>query len=292
VKAGATSVCTEHTGDAVVPAGHTDKIKALTDNPEFISGIYNYCDKWCERCSFTARCSVFAMEADADGSPGLRDPENEKFWKQLQGNLSSTVELLREMADEAGVDLDTLVSPEDEARSDQILRDTKAHPLVTTATDYTMAVHKWFQAAKEVFEGKAAELTAKARMELPNTDPEAEVVDLRDATEVVRWYHTLVSAKIRRAVQQGLTDRPACLDGMPKDSDGSAKVALVCIDRSMAAWARIREHLPEQGDNILDILVALERLRRETGRVFPDARSFVRPGFDDGAIEPHAPGAR
>ncbi len=264
-----------------MPARTTDKIKALTENPAFISGIYNYCDKWCERCPFTARCSVFAMEAD-DRSPDSRDPENEKFWKHLQGNLASTIELLREMAEEAGVDLNTLVSPEDDARTTQILRDTKAHPLVTTATDYTMAVHKWFQAAKGLFEGKAAELRAKASMELPNTDPEAEVMDLKDATEVVRWYHTLISAKIRRAVQQGLTDRPSCLDGIPKDSDGSAKIALVCIDRSMAAWVRIREHLPEQEDGILDFLVTLERLRRETERVFPDARSFVRPGFDDG----------
>ena len=154
-----------------------------------------------------------------------------------------------------------------------------------------MAVHKWFQAAKEVFEGKAAELGANARLELPNTDLQAEFVNFQDATEVVRWYHTLVSAKLRRAVQQGLTDRPSCLNGMPKDSDGSAKVALVCMERSMAAWTRMREHLPEQEDNILDFLVVLERLRRETERVFPDARSFVRPGFDDGAIESHARGA-
>jgi hypothetical protein len=34
------------------------------DEPEerFISGIYNYCDRWCERCRFTAHCRVFATE--------------------------------------------------------------------------------------------------------------------------------------------------------------------------------------------------------------------------------------
>ena len=263
-----------------MPARKIDEMKALTDNPEHIPGIYNYCDKWCERCPFTARCSVFAMEA-RDRTPGSRGPENEAFWKQLHGTLGSTLDLLREMAEDAGVDLDTLVSPKDQAWTDQILRDTKGHPLVTTATDYTMAVHKWFEAAKGLFEGKAEELNAKARMDLPHSDPEAEVTDLQDATEVVRWYHTLISAKVRRAVQQNLTDRPACLDGMPKDSDGSAKVALVCIDRSMAAWTRMREHLPEQEDSILDLLVALERLRCQTEQLFPEARSFARPGFDD-----------
>jgi len=33
----------------------------LAKNDQFISGIYNYCDRWCERCSFTSRCMNFAM---------------------------------------------------------------------------------------------------------------------------------------------------------------------------------------------------------------------------------------
>ena len=31
----------------------------LTDNPNLISGIHNYCDRWCERCPLTARCLVY-----------------------------------------------------------------------------------------------------------------------------------------------------------------------------------------------------------------------------------------
>ena len=27
----------------------------------FIPGVYNFCDRWCERCPLTARCRVFAM---------------------------------------------------------------------------------------------------------------------------------------------------------------------------------------------------------------------------------------
>ena len=36
-------------------------IKKLTENPNFIPGIYNYCDRWCQRCPFTFRCMNFAM---------------------------------------------------------------------------------------------------------------------------------------------------------------------------------------------------------------------------------------
>ena len=71
-------------------------------------------------------------------------------------------------------------------------------------------------------------------------------------------------------------------DGYPSDADGSAKVALIALDRSIAAWARLRGHLAAEGDAILDLLVQLERLRRATERVFPQARAFQRPGFDSG----------
>ena len=29
----------------------------LAGEPRFISGIYNYCDSWCERCNFTSNRS-------------------------------------------------------------------------------------------------------------------------------------------------------------------------------------------------------------------------------------------
>jgi hypothetical protein len=62
---------------------------------------------------------------------------------------------------------------------------------------------------------------------------------------------------------------------------GSAKVALLGIDRSIAAWAILRQGFPDQSDQLLEILVKLDRLRR-TGEIkFPEARSFLRPGLDE-----------
>jgi len=78
---------------------------------------------------------------------------------------------------------------------------------------------------------------------------------------------------------------------MPKDSDGSAKVALIGTDRSIAAWAGLQQHFPEKADEILDFLLLLERIRKRTEKELPNARAFVRPGFD---TEPSAdtPGRR
>ena len=78
----------------------------LAGNPNFISGIYNYCDRWCERCPFTSRCLVFAQEQeDADDSPESRDINNEAFWQKLASIFQETQELIAQWAKEAGIDL-------------------------------------------------------------------------------------------------------------------------------------------------------------------------------------------
>lgn len=41
-----------------------DDVKRLARRPGLIAGIYNYCDRWCERCPFTARCMNCAMQEE------------------------------------------------------------------------------------------------------------------------------------------------------------------------------------------------------------------------------------
>lgn len=33
---------------------------------ENISGIFNYCDRWCEKCSYINRCLLFKQEAERE----------------------------------------------------------------------------------------------------------------------------------------------------------------------------------------------------------------------------------
>lgn len=258
-----------------------DEIKNTVNDPGMISGIYNYCDRWCERCSLTANCAVFAIEQAHAGEPGARDLENQAFWEQLQGTFAATMELMHELAEEAGVDLDALSSASDDPEEARVEEHTADSQLVSAATEYLMMVHGWLESTDKLFQGKVDELGVKARFGLLGPFPEAEVVDLEDIIQVVRWYHTLIPVKIKRAVQQELRRRPACLVDLPTDSDGSAKVALIAMDRSIAAWSRLRAHFPNAEDDILNFLIHLERLHRETERQFPHARAFSRPGFDE-----------
>src|SRR2546423_12378923 len=65
-------------------------LNQLARDPRFIPGIYNYCDRWCERCPFSNRCLNFAMEKEKDdGDPEARDLTNKKFWKKLETRFAT-----------------------------------------------------------------------------------------------------------------------------------------------------------------------------------------------------------
>src|SRR5260370_7896252 len=90
-----------------------DEPPELAGERDFISGIYNYCDRWCEKCPFTSRCRVYATEA-ADGDlddPEVHDINNEKFWRKLESIFREAHEKIAAWAEEAGVDLESTEPP-------------------------------------------------------------------------------------------------------------------------------------------------------------------------------------
>lgn len=60
-----------------------DQLKKLAAEKRFIPGIYNYCDRWCERCPQTSYCLNFAIVQEEFSDPEEQDIRNEAFWKKL-----------------------------------------------------------------------------------------------------------------------------------------------------------------------------------------------------------------
>jgi hypothetical protein len=272
-----------------------NQLRELARNPDHISGIYNYCDRWCERCPFTARCLVFATEkADDDAAdPEVHDINSAKFWSRLESIFKEAHEMILEWAEEAGLDPEAF---EDEATlsdREQQRQDAKQHELSLSARRYAEMVQRWFTEEFAVEEHVHDDTTGKSK----NTEDD---IDISDAIEVIRWYQFFVAAKVFRALM-GLGDRLADddldaddifadteldddegeLDVIGDDSDGSAKIALIALDRSSSAWRVMQNSLPEKADSIRPILLELERLRRTAEQTFPQARDFIRPGFDE-----------
>jgi hypothetical protein len=257
-----------------------EHIKKLAGNSKFITGIYNYCDRWCERCPFTSRCMNLALVDEQFPDAESRDINNETFWHGLSETFRLTLDLLKEAAEREGIDLDA-VSAENDAEQEGLNDETAGnHECCRMAKAFGEMVGNWFNSVQAGSAQKQDDLHFKAHMEIPNVDPFRETETSEDAVEVIRWYQHQIGVKLMRAIRGMLREDYQPPDEFAKDSDGSAKVALIAIDRSIAGWEEMRTWFLAYESEILDILMHLERLRRKTERVFPDARAFLRPGFD------------
>lgn len=259
-------------------------LRELARAPRFIPGIYNYCDRWCERCPLSNRCLNYAMEKQRDeGAPASRDLANKEFWNKLHETFQETMQMVREDAEKRGIDLDDpklqagVIAKERAERR----RAAKNRPLTRAAMAYVKAVDKWMEGAKPLFTGKIAEL--KTQVDLQIGDPKAEAEKLSHFTDVIQWYQHFIHVKLCRAIDSRASEELEMDEEQmksPKDSDGSAKIALIAMDRSISAWAGLREALGDEADGILDLLASLAKLRSAAEAAFPEARAFVRPGFD------------
>lgn len=261
-------------------------------NARFVVGIYNYCDYWCERCAFTRRCRNFAtgreVEREARGERPVEDAANAAFWNDLAEKLREAT-VFRDpepWAPEAGA-VEVIPDPDWETREAAHREAVRQHPLSRLALDYRRQAGAWLKDSDADLKAYARGLLDAVRSEFNGDDLEEEARQVGEMIEVVAWYHTFISSKVSRAVGGLLehggagADSGGVLAGIRlEDANGSGKVALMAIDRSMAAWLRLREVLPGHESAILNMLALLERLRRGLGNSLPGAASFRRPGFD------------
>jgi len=213
------------------------------------------------------------------------DEENASFWNTL-ANAREQLDTIsaNRFADEFWDDMD---EPSEEEmrefmqREDETHRVANAHPLTVMAKHYHIGVAQWLESAKTDIATAAEDIVAQARHETDSTAGTArkEFDEFEDIIEIVTWYHTLLYPKTGRLVHGILEDGPASgRDG--EDTLGTAKLLLVSIDRCIAAWKLLLDHLPSQEPHILQFLITLDRFRRTLEKTIPSARTHLRPGFD------------
>ena len=230
----------------------------------YIDFISAYCDRWCERCAFTERCSNFAVTSAlamcdgnfeaaielAIGPPRLPGGKPQQPLHERVAEAFERFEPTEKELEEIGRELDAR-----RARIEKLA-------VAEASQDYAIAAHRWLQE-----HGEASGTTDAS---------------VREALEVVDWDQVLIHVKSMRALD-GRDESPEgdFRDEGPIQSDwnGSAKVATIAIERSERAWRIIAA---ATGDEAAGVLAAsLAALGEQMSREFPHAMEFRRPGFDD-----------
>jgi hypothetical protein len=241
----------------LTPSEMKDRMLELAKKDGYIDSIFNYCDRWCERCAFTSKCRNYESGKDTPS------PDSPELWDYLHNVFQATMLMLEEMMEEMGIDpeeIDKMEPPE--------IRDPGDHPLYKKTHDLAFSIHEWLEKNKPVDQ-------------LPD-DPDIisseKSTHFSDSLEVIYWYNFFVAAKIYRALIGTDDDE---FGKIQTDSNGSAKIALIAIDRLIAAWSVVMENMMEHEDEILKFLISLAEIRKQTEITFPLARKFIRPGFDE-----------
>jgi hypothetical protein len=235
-----------------------------------IPSIHSYCDRWCERCTLTSRCRVYGQTRQARSEQ--QDTNSQEFWDSFADSLVRAIKIISAKADALGIDLS--MSDEQgrkyQEEMEKVDEEISKKRLMPLCKQYVKQVRAFMEAwpLESIYAGYTGQ----------------QLQTLSDGYEVIMWYHFLIETKIYRALYGRLTT-DAMLEtedlDSPKDSDGSAKIALISIDRSVAAWMSVYDLLPSAEDPCLSLLTLLQQIKTLTEQEFPDAYDFVRPGFDE-----------
>jgi hypothetical protein len=198
---------------------------------------------------------------------------------------------LHKAAEKYGIDLNNVSKDETEEYSRKEKRDktvAKNHPLAKDTMLYITKGKKLLE-NEELMKDKAGELIRNFEMGIQSEEQlSGEAATIKDCQEIISWYLHFIHVKFMRALMGKMED-DACLpdgqgwedNGYQKDSDGSAKIAIIGIDRSIEAWTSLLQFIPAAEDVIIELLALLQKARRMAEAEFPKARKFIRPGFDE-----------
>jgi hypothetical protein len=242
-----------------------------------IPGIYNFCDRWCERCGFQDRCLLFRDKRDIERALSQSAPPTGGASIPLDPSTpGSSAELVPARwpmtapdfdADPSFLTIDWKEIEKDMNRRDALIR---ADPLRRQADEYLEIVDRLVPTLDRMLDRQG--------------NPRA-----RRACEAAGRLAGALWSRIFHAVCQFHGEE---YDHFDRNGwwNGFAKAARVMIQESRGAWVILTEPGRAVADGVPAGLIArLDRLDELLAERFPDAMQFTRPGFDDEDADEEVP---
>lgn len=252
-----------------------DELIKRAQEPQYIPGIYNYCDRWCKRCPFTSRCLNYFLEEDQNSPLVEIDAANERFWERIKDSFQLAFSLIEDLAKEEGVELESIEIDEDEEL------DNKVNLLTHISMNYAHMVDEWLKNNQNILENKFLWPKQPSPLKLLHPHSTETPLSLPEVVEVINYYKYAITVKLSRALNSRENESKLRLEDISQDSDGSAKIALIEIDHSINAWSMLLKYFEQEKRDLLKIINCLQQLREMAEKEFPHARAFIRPGWDE-----------
>ncbi len=204
---------------------------------KFKPGPYNYCDYRCERCDEKDICKVYKENQERLLEHYLKgeDPNDpEVFLNDLKKIFEKTQEMIKQAAAEQGIDFNEIPDREFEEV------DPHTYVIYNLASEYFERAHKLTK-----------ELETKGVPE-----------EIEEEFEDFVWYHTLLVAKIGRLVSS-FDDEFFDAEAREIEEEGTLQVINKGIALSKNALSKMLNELPDDFQDIVDLLDILKRLEKQ-----------------------------
>jgi len=255
---------------------------------ENISGIYNYCDRWCEKCYYTNRCLVFKKEAERDIKHILNDEDRndpEVFAKDIADNFQEAFNHLNNfMAEEYeefekdDFDLDDedelddgffKEELDDDERPSTFLRNAD-NPLILLSEKLFKDFYKYYDLIKSKF---PTELDEKNPQNL-----------LQQNLEILGWYTPQINVKIRMCYWNNnkisKSINPELLEIDKEMLNVTARIAFVGIDNCISALNNLHQQKLALQSETISLLATIKQIKEMFVAEFPTALTYKLPYFD------------
>jgi len=204
---------------------------------------YNFCDRWCERCSHEKqmRCKLYQDEFEqkitciAHG----RDPDDPEMTAEIMEKQYGDLEkILEEHEEEIEINFDEIDDPEFEKIKEHI-KFVENNPLPVSAEQYRKKAHEFL---KDTFYKK-----------------EEKYLALDYDFQTVAWYHTLLPAKLQRALA-GFHEPASEGDLSLYDAVAQFEICKKAIRESIVALRKIELKFASFHMKILELLALLNNI--------------------------------
>jgi hypothetical protein len=258
---------------------------------ENISGIYNYCDRWCEKCTYTNRCLLFKQEAEREIKHILRDEDKndpdvlakdladdfKEAFGQINKFMDEEDEIYEEFEkddcdfdDEDDSDEDFFKEDEDNDDRPSTFLKNAENPLILLSEKLYMEFYKCYDLLKTKFPA-----------ELDEKNPESF---LQQNLDTLGWYTPQIHVKIRMCYwnkhKLSKTKDPEFAEIDEEMLNVSARIAFVGIENCIRAL----NNLYQQKLILLSETIVLFELTKQIKEMFvaefPAALTYKRPYFD------------
>jgi len=247
---------------------------------QYINGIFNYCDRWCERCPLASECGNYAPYFTGSAEELLkRDKKNRQFWSGVDGRAAEVLAFTEKMAKAQGVDVSDVEVIDARKKFDLFQGEAKTNEVLRVGRKYEDQVDDWFDDAAEKYPLRAEDI-AVSELKLAADTPFKNVEEINNMIEVVFRYQLQIYLKLSRAFFSKGKEELGEQQG--EDSNGAARLIVEFIDRSLVGWHVFYNSFNEEQTSILPSMFTLLSIRNRILKEFPVVMAFKRVGFDGG----------